>query len=599
MANESILDFVIDHATNRRDETAALTKVDGEYQPVTWSELWKRAGKIAAALVRAGIEPGDRVGVICHTRIEWVQIDLGILAAGGVTVPIYPSNLATDCQYVLEHSESVLVFCEDDEQTAKLREHEAQLEGVKRVVQITGQPDEDEWVCSMDTLIGDGQVDEAVLAPRRASLTRESILTIIYTAGTTGRPKGVVLTHGNMLYEGEAVTQIDIVRRDDVQLFFLPLAHVFAKVLEVSWFSVGYVMAFAEGMGTIRQNLAEVRPTFMTGVPRVFERFYSAVVDKGTAGGGLQKKLFLAALEMSQRNGEAELRGESLGLVDTIKFEVLKRVIFTKVGAGIQEILGGRMDRMLSGGAPLAQKVAWFFRDAGLTLVEGYGLTETSAGTCVNRPSLNLIGTVGPALPKTEVKIAEDGEVLVRGPGVMREYWKNQEATDACLIDGWFHTGDIGELDAATGALRITDRKKDILVTAGGKNVAPQKLENLFKTYKLISQVVVIGDRRKFLSALVTLDADELQKLATRFRLEGDYATLSQRPEINKAVAAIFEQGNQQLASFETIKKFKILDKDLSVEDGTMTPKLSVRRKVVIARHQASIDEFYGDEQFR
>ncbi|MEE9383346.1 MAG: long-chain fatty acid--CoA ligase [Nannocystaceae bacterium] len=606
MANNSILDLVLDHATIRGDDTAALIKSDGAYQSVTWKSIWQRTLDIAGPLVALGLEQGDRAAIISHTRLEWVTTDLGILAAGGVTVPIYPSSLAGDCQYIIEHSDAKIVFCEDAEQVRKLRTERSRITGVIRVVQMTGEVEAeaeaeaeaevgDSWVMNWNDFLAAGPTAESVLEQRRAKLGEDSILTIIYTSGTTGRPKGVVLTHANMLYEGEACNHIDIIQRDDTQLMFLPLAHVFAKVLEVSWFSVGHVMAFAESMSTIKGNLAEVHPTFMAGVPRVFEKFYAAVVDKGTATEGLKKRLFLAALDLSQRNGEAEQRGGSLGLVDAIKFELLKKLIFAKVGAAVQELLGGRMARMLSGGAPLSQKVSWFFRDAGLTLVEGYGLTETSAGTCINRPSLNVLCTVGPPLPKTELKIAQDGEVLVRGPGVMREYWKDKESTAICLIEGWLHTGDIGEVDRTTGALRITDRKKDLIVTAGGKNIAPQKLENLFTSYALVSHFLVIGDRHKFLSALLTLDPDQVRGLALRFDLQGDYAELTQRPEIEKAVAAIIAQGNKGLPSFEQIKKFKVLTQELSVESGELTPKLSVKRKVVLTRNQEAIDEFYAE----
>ena len=442
----------------------------------------------------------------------------------------------------------------------------------------------------------DSGAKEEALAERRAALNGDSILTIIYTSGTTGRPKGVVLTHSNMLYEGEVIAKLDVARRSDLQLFFLPLAHVFAKVLEVAWFTVGYSMAFAENMTTIKENLGEVRPTLMCGVPRVFEKFHAAVVEKGGSAGGIKGALFAEALTLSQKNGEAEERGETLGLVDSLKFAALKKIIFSKIGEGIQTILGGRMRLMVSGGAPLAKKIGWFFRDAGLTVIEGYGLTETSAATCLNDPHANKIGTVGPALPGTDLRFADDGEIMVRGPGVMREYWKNPEATTETFSGDWLCTGDIGELDPRSKSLRITDRKKDIIVTAGGKNVAPQKIENLLKTHKLISQAVVHGDRRKFLTALITVDEAVVGEWAKRKGVQGSYAELSQRSDLRQEVESLIESSNSELASYESVKKFHILDRDFSIEDGELTPKLSVKRKVVSSRYGQIFDEFYTEK---
>ncbi len=597
-AKRSVLDFVLEHVERRPNKTAALVKQDGRYGPVTWKQMWTQSLDVARALVGLGIQAEDRVSIISHTRLEWVVNDLGILGAGAVTVPIYPSNLAEECKYVVTNSGARAVFCENADQVEKFLAHKDELGDVIALIQMDGDKQTDDpWVLSFTEFLDRGNaIDEASVTERREGLTRDSVLTIIYTSGTTGLPKGVVLTHGNMMYEAEGVNEIDFVRPEDVHLLFLPLAHVFAKVLEVAWLALGHQLAFAESMQTIRQNMAEVRPTLMCGVPRVFEKFYAAVVEKATAADGPRKQMFLAALELSQKNGEAEERGETLGLVDSLKFAVLRRLVFTKIGEGIMEILGGRMRVMMSGGAPLSKKIAWFFRDAGILIVEGYGMTESSAGTCVNLPHRNQIGTVGPALPGTKLEIAEDGEILIQGPGVMREYWNNPEATAETLIDGWLHTGDIGEIDPRTKALRITDRKKDIIVTAGGKNVAPQKIENLLKTQKLISQAVVHGDKRKFLSALITLDPEQLEQLAKERNLAGDYAALTQHPEVEKEVQRILDESNRELASYETIKKFKILEQDFSVETGELTPKLSVKRKVVNSRYGHVLDAFYAEK---
>jgi long-chain acyl-CoA synthetase len=596
MSANSILDIFLANAEKHPTRTAALTKRDGSYREVTWKEMAADARAISSALVGLGVNPGDRVSIVSGTRIEWVTTDMGILGAGCIPVPIYPSNLPDECQYVIENSGAVAVFTEDATQSQKFRAERARLPGLKKVIQLTGEAkDADGFVVSLAEFLRGKSASDEQLKQRQAALSKDSILTIIYTSGTTGRPKGVVLTHDAMLYEADAIRAIDVLRPDDVELFFLPLSHSFAKILEIAWLAVGHVMAFAESLQTIKENLLETRPTIMVGVPRVFEKFYNAVVQKGTAAGGLKSTLFMAAADLSHRNGEAEAKGEGLAIGDSVKFAVLKKLVFAKVTKGLGETLGGRMRCIVSGGAPLSPRIGWFFRDAQLEVLEGYGLTETSAGTFINRPGQNRIGTVGPAVPGTEVRIAEDGEIIIKGRGVMREYWNNPAATAEVLKDGWFATGDIGHLDDK-GCLKITDRKKDIIVTAGGKNVAPQNLENMLKTNKLLSQSVVHGDKRKFISAIITLDPDALKTFAREHQLgEGSYAELSQKPEVFREVQKIVESFNKKLASYESIKKFKILEHDFSQESGEMTPSLKVKRKVVNERYKAIFDGFYDE----
>jgi long-chain acyl-CoA synthetase len=599
MAKNSILDLLHDHAQNRGTDTACLVKVEGRYGPVTWAKLGDDARKLGKALIAAGVNAGDRVNVIGGTCYEWIVNDFGILAAGAVTVPIYPSNLPDECQYVTEHSGARLVFAENAEQVDKFVEKRGELRDVIKVVQWRGAKRvDDDWVVSMDEFLAAAEsISDAQLDERGATLGPDSLLTIIYTSGTTGRPKGVVLTHGNMLYEAKVIAEVDVIRQDDIQLLFLPMAHVFAKVLEVGWLGTGHVLAFAESMNTIKPNLGEVRPTLMAGVPRVFEKFYAAVVEKGTSAEGLKRKLFVEAMALSAKNGELEERGERLGLVESAMFGLLKKAVFAKVGEGIMQILGGRMRVMISGGAPLSKKIAWFFRDAGIVVLEGYGMTETSAATTISLPSHNQIGTVGPAMPGTSVKIASDGEILIKGPGVMREYWRDPEATAETIdADGWLHTGDIGEIDPRTQAIRITDRKKDLIITAGGKNIAPQRIENLIKTHKLIAQCVVHGDRRKFISALITIDPEQIGAFAQQSGISGSYEQIAKHPTVRTEIERLISESNSELASYETIKKFEILDKDFSIETGELTAKLSVKRKVVSSKYGHIFDGFYEEK---
>jgi long-chain acyl-CoA synthetase len=602
MAKNSILDLLHDHAQNRGQDTACLVKTAGKYGPVNWAKLWADAQRVGKALIAAGIEPGDRVNVVAQTSYEWIHTDLGILAAGAVTVPIYPSNLPDECQFVTEHSGARLVFAENAEQVQKFIEKRDELPNVLRIVQWHGEKRVDpamaDWVMGIDEFLATGDaITDAQLDERGKTLGPDSILTIIYTSGTTGRPKGVVLTHGNMLYEAKAIAEVDVIRQDDIQLLFLPMAHVFAKVLEIAWLGTGHVLALAESMNTLKQNLGEVRPTLMAGVPRVFEKFYSAVVEKGTSAEGVKGKLFAKAMGLSVKHGELETSGQKLGLVDSAMFGLLKKAVFTKVGEGVMQILGGRMRVMISGGAPLSKKIAWFFRDANIVILEGYGMTETSAATSICRPHNNQIGTVGPALPGIEIKIAEDGEILVKGPGNMREYWRNPEATAETIDEsGWLHTGDIGELDRQTKAIRITDRKKDLIITAGGKNIAPQRIENIVKTHKLISQCVVHGDRRNFITALVTLDPEQLPLWAQHQGISGGYEQLCKDAKVRAEIERLISESNSELASYETIKKFEILDRDFSIETGELTAKLSVKRKVINSKYGHIFDGFYDEK---
>ena len=602
MALNSILDLLIGHAQQRGNATACLVKTEGSYGPVTWAKLWEDAQRVGKALIAAGIEPGDRVNIIGATNYAWISTDMGILAAGAVTVPIYPSNLPDECQYVTDHCGARLVFAENAEQVDKFLEQRGALGEVLKIVQWHGDKrvaaDAEDWVLSLDEFLALGDaVSSDMLAARGETLSPESIVTIIYTSGTTGRPKGVVLTHANMLYEVEAITKIDAIRQSDTQLLFLPMAHVFAKLLEISWLGTGHVLAFAESMQTIKPNLAEVRPTLMAGVPRVFEKFYAAVVEKGSSAEGLKGKLFAKAMELSAKNGELESKGLRLGLIESAEFGMLKKAVFAKVGQSVLDILGGRMRLMISGGAPLSKKIGWFFRDAGIAIVEGYGMTETAAAATICRPEANQIGTVGPTIPGTEIKIAADGEILIRSPGVMREYWRNPEATAETLdSEGWLHSGDIGEIDPRTHAIRITDRKKDLIITAGGKNIAPQRIENLVRTHELIAQCVCHGDRRKFISALITLDSEQLPLFAKKHGLSASYEELCKAPEVRTEVERLISESNSELASYETIKKFEILSQDFSVETGELTAKLSVKRKVVNSKYGHIFDAFYGEK---
>ena len=423
---------------------------------------------------------------------------------------------------------------------------------------------------------------------RLAAIGPDDPASFIYTSGTTGNPKGVVLTHGNWVYEAQAIESLKIITPDDVILMFLPMAHSFAKVIGAAWFSTGATGAFVESLEKIMDNAAEVRPTVMPSVPRIFEKAYNTVVSKGLATPGLKGKLFAIAMQSFEGYATAKEQGKSYG---SLGFTIGRRLVFPKLAAALKERFGGRMRLFVSGGAPLSPKIAHFFDQLGFVILEGYGLTETSAGTFVNRPGQNRIGTVGPPVPGTQVRIAEDGEVLVKGGGVMKEYYRNPEATAEVLRDGWLYTGDIGLLDAA-GHLKITDRKKDIIVTAGGKNVAPQNLENELKTDPLVSQVMVHGDKRKFLSALVALNEENARKWAAEHGVPPG-AALHEDPKVQARIQQAIDALNAKQASYATVKRFAIVPRDFTQESGELTPTLKVKRKVVTKKYQALLDSFY------
>ncbi len=578
-------------ARARGTRTAVRHKIGGQWTDVPWTELARRARDVADGLAAIGIKPGDRAAIIGETNLEWGLADLGILGAAAITVTIYQSNKASECQYILQDSGARLVFCDTESQVAKVREVKASLPALERIVRATGEP-KDELEITLAELERRGvewrKANPDAHETRLAAVGPDSPASFIYTSGTTGNPKGVVLTHGNWVYEAEAVETLKLIGPDDVCLMFLPMAHSFAKVIEAVWFAVGCTAAYVESLDKIVDNAGEVRPTVMPSVPRIFEKAYNAVVSKGLATPGLKGKLFHIAMDSFDEWAGAQDEGRSYG---SIGFLIGKKLVFPKLAKTLAERFGGRMRLFISGGAPLSPKIAHFFQLVGFTILEGYGLTETSAATFVNRPGQNRIGTVGPPVPGTHVKIADDGEILVSGAGVMKEYYRNPAATAEVLKDGWLYTGDIGYLDEA-GHLKITDRKKDIIVTAGGKNVAPQNLENELKTDPLISQVMVHGDKRKFLSALVALNEENARKWASDNGVPAS-AALHQDPRMIARVQHAIDALNAKQASYSSIKRFAIVPKDFSQEAGELTPTLKLKRKVVSQKYKDVLDAFY------
>ena len=574
---------------------AFLFPKNGGWETMSWGEVGREVRAISLGLVELGLELEDRCAILSGTRVEWILADIGILCAGGAASTIYPTNTADECAYIIADSESRVVFAENQGQVDKLLEERANIPSVEKVVVIDGQGSPDGWVITLDALKTLGQAvhdaNGGAFEERARTVQSDHLATLIYTSGTTGRPKGVELTHDCWVFEGEAMEAMGTMAATDRQLLFLPMAHVFAKVLEVAIIKMGIPTAIDGSIDRLVENMGTIRPTFMAAVPRVFEKVYNKVVAGANEAGGLKLRIFQWA--MKQGYAVSAIRqegGEPWGLL-ALKYAVADRLVFSK----LRQTFGGNLRFFISGGAPLSKDIAEFFHAAGIHILEGYGLTESCAASFVNRPEAYKFGTVGPPLIGVEYKLDEaDGEILIKSRGVMRGYRNNPEATAEVLVDGWLRTGDIGEV-TEQGFLRITDRKKDLIKTSGGKYVAPQKLENKLKSLSpLISQVLVHGNNRNFCSALVTLNEEELAKWTAAQGLGGEsMVALSTNEDVRELVLPLIEQMNDGLARYETVKKWAILPADFTQETGELTPTMKVKRKVVEAKYKETLDGFY------
>jgi long-chain acyl-CoA synthetase len=571
----------------------AFRHLDGNrWVSLTWNQLKDKVFELAAGLLALGLQREDRVAIACSTRIEWILADLGIMSAGGATTTVYPTTQHEDVAFILGDSESKVVFAEDDGQVAKVIEHVDQLPNLVSIVQIDGKVNHPKVVgwsefltSGRDYLAANPDSVETAIA----ALGPDHLATLIYTSGTTGRPKGVRLVQDCWTYEGVAIEEYDIISSDDLQYLWLPLSHVFGKALIAIQLRIGFATAVDGQIDRIVDNLAAVNPTFMAGAPRIFEKVRARVML--TSSQGAKAKIADWAFGVGRKTMPIRLRGDKPSGALGVQQAIADKLVFSKIKAR----MGGRIRFFVSGSAALSREVQEWFYAAGLLVLEGYGLTETSAATFVNNPRATRFGTVGPPVPGTQVTIAEDGEILVKGPGVMRGYHRLDEATAEALVDGWFHTGDIGEVDEA-GYLRITDRKKDLIKTSGGKYVAPQKVEGAVKAASpYISQVVVHGEGRKYVSALFTLDPDAITEWASAHGKTTDVAALAEDPDVRALIDGNVAQANRQLERWETIKKFEILRSELTVEGGEVTPSLKIRRKIVERKYEDVLNSLYDD----
>ena len=597
MAPDTLARMFWDRVDRSGERPAQQFKQSADWKTVTWREVGDVVREVALGLLALGRGKGDAVALLSASRAEWVQADFAIFSAGCVTVPVYPTYPPDLIAYVVNDSGAKTIIVEDPGQLAKVLEARDKTPGLEQIVVMSGYdaPQPPKMIMTWETLrrLGRESLDAqgSTLAERVASTRPTDLATIVYTSGTTGPPKGVMQTHGNHVAAVTASKQATPVQEGWVHLLFLPLAHSFARLESFLGVAHGLTTAFAENLDKIGENLRETRPHFICSVPRVFEKVYGKILAGVEAGSPAKKRIFGWAVSVGRDVSRHQQRGQPVPATLELKRKLAHTLVFSKLHAA----LGGRLQWAVSGGAPLSRDIAEFFHAAGILLLEGYGLTETCPALTFNRPDRFKFGSVGQTLPGVQLRIAADGEILARGPNIATlGYFKQPEATREVFDpDGWFHTGDIGTIDG-DGFLFITDRKKDLIVTAGGMNIAPQNIENLLKADPFISQVMIYGDRRPYPVALITVNPDELSKFAREQGiLASETAVIVKHPKVVERIGRTVEEKNTQLQSYAKIKRFRVLATDFTLDGGELTPTLKVKRTVVSQKYRDAIEELY------
>ena len=573
------------------DKIAYRHKNAGRWIDVTWRMHRGRVDAVAKSLIACGVRPGDRVAILSGSRLEWVEIDGGILDCGAVTIGIYPSHLPADCAYVVNHADAGVIFVENGAQLDKIEAVRSELPRLRRIVVIDGSPEGVRDAQSWGDFLRDGVAvsDDALLA-RRQAVAPDDLATIVYTSGTTGEPKGVMLTHRNWAFTTWSATRSLEFLPHYSSLLFLPLAHVFARLMVYCGMRKSCTVAFAESLERVPENLGEIRPHFIAGVPRMYEKILENVLVRTQSRSGFRRTMFHAALNVGRMASRRLQRERPVPAWLRVLHSLADRLVLHR----IRGLFGGRLVWAVSGAAPLASSVAEFFDACGVRVLEGIGMTENTSFSNVNRLERNRFGTVGPPGPGIEIRIAEDGEILCRGENVMKGYFRSPEATaEAIEPDGWLHTGDVGEI-LDDGSLRVTDRKKDLIVTAGGKNVAPQRVEAALRRSPFISHAMAYGDRRKYITAIVTLDMNHLREWAEGRGLgTASPDELAGRPEVHDLIRREIDAANRGLAPYESIKRFAIHPREFTVEAGELTPTLKIKRRVVAEKYGKILADLY------
>lgn len=559
-------------------------------EAVSWNGFYRQVRRAARALMALGIKKTDKVTILSYSCYRWVLCDVAIAGVGAQTVGIYHSLPAPDVAYIVDHSDSVLAFAEDERQLEKLRRIRPQIPGVRKVILFNGTVPDDDWVVDFDSFMAmSAAVSDNRFEEMTAAVTAEDVAGIVYTSGTTGVPKGAMLTHDNITFTAQSVAGSVVWHPEDQVFLFLPLAHVFARTTVYTSLFAGCTLTFCRGIDLIAEDIKAARPHWFPSVPRIYEKVHARVTATAEAKGGQALKIFNWAFAVGHQVGDLKLAKQPIPFLLALKYRLATRLVFSK----IQQALGGRVRWCISGAAPLNPDIGRWFHAAGVLIVEGIGMTENTSFSNLNRFDNYRFGWVGPPGPGIEQKIADDGEILFRGRNIMKGYYKMPEETAASFTDdGWLESGDVGEIDAED-FLRITGRKKEIIVTSGGKNIAPARIEGILATSKYINQVLVIGDRRHYLSALVTLDSDNAAGYARQHGISFAAAEdLVTHPEIVKKIEAEVALKNRDLASFETVKKVRVVP-EFTIDNGMLTPTMKIRKKAIRERYAAEIEGFY------
>jgi len=569
---------------------AVKFKQNGTWKTKNWLEYFTEVERLGAGLISLGLQPADKIAIMGNTRYEWAQCDLSALGSQGIVVPIYQNSILEDIEFVLNNSEAKFFICENKKMLDPWLAVRTTCPHVKKI--ITMVPCDIEGVLSLEEVMAMGREEleknPMIFKKRCEALKINDIATIIYTSGTTGRPKGVVLEQKQVMSEISEAIPLCGVTDVETSLCFLPFAHVMGRVEHLAQVDIGFTLAYAESIDHLKKNLLEIQPTFLVAVPRVFEKIYTGILAQ-VSGHHLKNSLFKWALNIGKKVSELKQTRQIIPLDLLAKYLLAKKLVLDKVN----EAFGGNVRFVISGGAPLNREIAAFFHAAGILVLEGYGLTETTAAICVNTPFHYQFGTVGRPIGDVEIKIAEDGEILVKSDKVMREYYRNTESTQETIKDGWFYTGDIGEITPG-GCLKITDRKKDLIKTAGGKYVAPQRLEEFLKVHPIIGNVLIHGDEKKYIVSLITVDRIYVESWAHRLNISyKKWTELTNHPQVVEMVREAISDANKHLASWETIKKYIILPLEFTIQGGELTPSMKVKRKVLDKRFAKEINSLY------
>ena len=586
--SKTLADLLPQAAKHHGSGGAFLFKNDADvWETTSFNDVLDQVRRLTLGLIDLGVKPGDRVSILGSTRAEWTLFDFAAMSAGATVVPIYQTNSPGECQYVLEHSGARFVVVENEAQLEKVRQVRDQLPELETVIQMIGTADD--TVSMADVYERGASNDDDVFRKSYEAVGTDDVCKIVYTSGTTGPPKGCVISHGNYRAMLDMADQVEILGAGETTFLFLPLAHVFALLIQYGTLDVGGRIAFWErDQLRIVPSLSEIKPDNFPSVPRIFEKVHATAIATSTAGGGLKPVIFKWAIGVGRKVEDLKEHGKEPGMLLARQHALADKLVLSK----IRDIFGGKIKLALTGAAPIDPEIIRFFHAAGVPVLEAWGMTETSTGGTANLPGASKVGTVGKALPGVDIKIADDGELLVRGPNIFQGYYRNQEATDQTIIDGWLHTGDIASIDDE-GYVSITGRKKELIITAGGKNITPVNIEALVKRHPLVSQCVVIGDRKPYLVALVTLDPEAV----TRFAAEQgtlDEASASESPVVREEIEKHIEEVNKEFAPVEQIKRFHILPADLSQEGGELTPTLKLKRPVIVEKYDSEISDLYA-----